>query len=270
MPAAAAVVCLLLLGAQVSPVLAIGTSCGHVVGYHYAGQLTSHTNGLTQCGSYNAYGGWNGVDGQLTAPATFHQVSNHESDHELGWLGAEWNSLSYWLQTGWYTGTVSNEPVGSCHVGTCVSRLNTFGRYVENMTSQQTYSVYDFGTADPSSAVTSRVVYNGVTGCWEAYITYSGGIKGEDCVEPNTVGIMVATTEMEDQSGVAPTLALSYFGTSNPNTNQALRLHGANGWEPWDTSLTAQYTERFDEHSYTPPYYYHGLNSYYWFYAYGG
>jgi hypothetical protein len=215
------------------------------------------------------YGGWNGVDGQLQTPSSNITLGNYWVDHEAGWLGALWSFPVYSMQTGWYTGTVSNEAVGYCHTGTCVQRNGNYGRFVENTEPGGFYSVWDYGSAGLGSVVTSRVVYNGQDGCWEAYITYSGLLKGQDCSEPAT-GVMMATAEMKAGSGTAPYLPLAYFGTSNPNTDQAMRLHGANGWEPWDTSLVAQYTERFDEHGYTPKYVYHALYSYYWFDAYSG
>ena len=89
-----------------------------------------------------------------------------------------------------------------------------------------------------------------------AVLTYT------DCAEGSNIsGAMVATTEMDDNSGTAPGLPTAYFGTSNANTNQALRLHGANGWVSWTKVLSAHYTETYDEHSYTPGYTYTQLSS---------
>ena len=52
------------------------------------------------------------------------------------------------------------------------------------------------------------------------------------------------------------------FGASSPNTNNAMRLLGAKGYEPWDTSLLAGGTEKFYDQgestfvSYSPNYWF--------------
>ncbi len=182
-------------------------------------------------------------------------------------MGAQFNSDTTWLQTGWFTGTIA-ENWTNCTFLSCVRRNASYGRYVENMTSSG-YSVLDYGTVALGSSTTSRVVYNSSSGCWEVWLTYSGGWVQEDCSEPTT-GEMVVTTEVASNSGGFVTLSPASFGTSDPNTNQALRLHGANGWEPWDTTLTARYTERFDERYSTPKYVVSNIKAYYYTEAYSG
>jgi hypothetical protein len=232
---------------------AIGTACGTAGGYHYAGQLTSHLDAHTECSQINEeYLGWNGVDGQITTPGTTYTLIG--IDHVSGFIANQMNFDATWQQTGWYTGTITDEPPGTCDVGSCVARIGNYGRFIEMWRNRVGYSVYDYGAASTGSSTTSRVVYNSSSGCWEVYLTYGGGVSAYDCTGEPTTGAMYATTEMASVSGSVVPLAIAYFGTSDPNTNQALRLHGAAGWGPWNTTLTAYYTERFDERDYTPEY----------------
>lgn len=71
-------------GFQPSVAYAVGTDCGSYLGYHYAGQYTSHTNGLTQCAPYDGYFGWNGVNGQITTPSSNPALPNYVEDHRGG------------------------------------------------------------------------------------------------------------------------------------------------------------------------------------------
>lgn len=250
-----------LAAVQPAATSAVGSDCGTYGGFHYAGEYTSHTNGLTQCAAYDGYFGWNGVNGQITTPSTTVNLPDYTIDHTVGWIGAQFNSDTTWLQTGWYTGTIAAD-TNNCTFGSCVRVDGVYGRYVENQSSSG-YIVFPYGNIATGSSTTSHIIYNASTGCWEAWLTYSGGSVLTDCNEP-TSGEMVATTEMASNSGGFVTLPLAHFGTSNPNTNQALRLHGIAGWVPWNTTLTKNYTERIDEHGYTPKYVLTVLNPYYW------
>lgn len=237
-----------------SSIGAIGQQyCGDVNGYHYAGQLTSTSNAFTQCATPSDYEGWNGVDGQLQTPATLAQLGNYTTDHELGLFSAQLDNGSFWLQLGWYTGQIGTVVNGNCDYAVCTERFITYGYYIEDMTPQG-YTVFDKGYAPNGSARTSDMIYNKNTGCWEAYLSYGGLASETDCTESYHTGAMWATTEVEISSGVVATMPTAVFGTSNPNTNAALRLHGANGWVSWNGSLSSYYTATFDEHSYTPAY----------------
>lgn len=256
---------ILACGALPASSVAVGSDCGVAFGYHYAGQYTSHVGGLTQCADYDEYFGWNGVDGAITAPSTVPTLADYTVDHVAGWIGVQFSNYQTWLQTGWYTGTLSAAPPPPCDIGLCVQRSGSYGRYIENQNTVG-YNVYDYGTAAPASTATSLIAYDASSGCWEVYITYGGPLKWQDCSEVGS-GAMVATTEMEDLSGVAPPLPMAHFGYSNPNTNQALRLHGGAGWVPWNATLSSWYTQRYDEHSFTPKYVLTTLNANYYFEA---
>jgi hypothetical protein len=65
-------------------------------------------------------------------------------------------------------------------------------------------------------------------------------------------------------------MAQSTYGNSNANTNEALRLYnGSQVYEPWDMSLTAHTTARYDESNVTPSYNLSHYSFYYHFRAYG-
>ena len=195
-------------------------------------------------------------------------LGNYQTDHTVGWIGAQLNSDQQWLQIGWYTGCITDLLTGGC-TGTCQPpnctwRGISYGWYIENQKpgGSSGYTITDEGPASLGAARTSDIIYNKKTGCWEAYLDYGGSLTYTDCAEGSNIsGAMVATTEMDDNSGTAPGLPTAYFGTSNANTNQALRLHGANGWVSWTKVLSAHYTETYDEHSYTPGYTYTQLSS---------
>ena len=182
-------------------------------------------------------------------------------------MGAEWAGVTRWLQIGSYTGSLG---VGSTcpKFGKCISRNQEYGWYAENQ-SLLGYSIYDYGRALQGTTTTSRVVYNSASGCWETYLTYSGSLVLQDCTGEPATGSMWALLEVYINSGYQAHIPTYVFGTSNPNTNQAMRLHGANGWEPWDTSLTAQTTDSFDERTSTPTYVVSNYADYYYFLAYG-
>jgi hypothetical protein len=245
-------------------VAAIGVACGSAWGLHYAGQVTSTNATFTQCGTTTEYQGWNGINGQIQTPGTTLTLGNYQEDRVSGYLSAQLNSDSDWVQTGWFTGTITNQgvPPSSCDPPVCVQRSGSYGRFVENQ-GPTGYQIEDFGTVALNSVVTSRVVYNASTGCWEAYLTYSGSLAMEDCFDATSSGAMLATTEMDSVSGVTVPLPPALFGTSNSNTNQALRLHGGSGWVPWNQSST---TERFDERYTTPKYRISGISSCCWYF----
>lgn len=228
---------------QPEPAAAEGHRCGVASGYHYAGQLTALDNTYTQCGTTNEYQGWNGIDGQLLVPATLASLGNYQQDHTLGLFSAQIRNDNYWLQPGWYTGCLAG--VGSC-TGTCQlpgctwrGYADNYGWYVENV-SPQGYWVWDFGDATFGSGRTVYMIYNSNDGCWEVQFSYGGSISRADCWEGiYHSGAMWAASEMDSNSGVVAGLPASYFGYSNPNTNEALRLHGGAGWVPWTSSLSS-------------------------------
>ncbi len=231
--------------------------------------MTSYDNTLTQCGSPTSYDGWRGVGGQTQTPASMLTLGNYEEDHALGWLGAAWNSNTYSMQTGWFTGTVSdlNVPVApsQCIPGDCVQRSGTYGFYVESK-SPAGYFVFDSGQASLSSVATWRLMFNASNGCWESYVGYPGQLVLQDCNESFQTGAMFATAEMLSYSGTVVPLPISYFGASSSTSNKSLRLLTSTGWESWDGSLSALYTARFDERNTAPKYTVSGISSCCWYF----
>ena len=230
---------------------AIGGDCNHNSGHHFAGEWTSYTNSLTQCSSNVGYYGWHGVRGQLTTPSSNPSLPSYTVDHRNGWLGAYFNFPAPFLQTGWFTGTLGTYT--NCVAPTCVRRNGSYGRYVENQTSTG-YTVVDYGTVALGSSTTSRVSLDPSTGCWRVWLSFSGGWVQDDCSEPG-YGAMLATAEVFSYYGDFVSLPTAYFGVTDPTSTGALQLfNGANTFESWDQTLTAQYTERFDERYQTPKY----------------
>jgi hypothetical protein len=264
----AVVLGLTLAGLTSSAAIAVGSNCGSTWGYHYAGIFTSTVGGRTECAaSIPEYLGWNGVYGRVTAPSgaglTLH---DYTVNHTAGWIGMQFNHSGcqdcYWMQGGWYTGTISG---GSCPVY-CVQRNGTYGLYVENNKPGGYYSVSDFGTIAASSAHSFQVSYNSSTGCWESY---EDGLKtgSTDCSEGVSGAGMVAA-EMLSSNNYPNPLPVCYFGASSSSSAAALHLHGANGWASWNTSLLAGTTQAFDERDYTPGYEVSAFNNYWYFEAY--
>jgi hypothetical protein len=248
------------------PAMAVGFDCGNNGGFHYAGHVTGHSVTLTNCvNPQDEYTGWNGVNGQLKVPSQLITLQYYRLDHVSGWLGAQFNQVTRWLLVGSYTGTIGLFPCPRFNY--CIQRNSTsYGFFVEQSNSLG-YFVYDLGTAPLSGVVVSRVVYNAASGCWEAYLTYTGGLNMQDCSGEPASTSMWAMLEASSSSGTLIPAAQYNFGASNPNTTPAMRLHGANGWEPWDETLTAQTTDSFDERYSTPTYIVSNFNRYYYFMA---
>ena len=152
--------------------------------------------------------------------------------------------------------------------GKCIQRDRTYGWYAENL-SLLGYSVYDYGQAFTNAVTTARVVYNASSGCWEAYLTYTGQLKSQVLHGEPPTGSMWALLEVLIQSGVSAHVPNYNFGATNPNSNQAMRLFGANGFEPWDDTLLAQTTDEFDERTSVPSYILSDYSRHYFFLAHG-
>ena len=254
-----------LLLLQATSAAAEGDSCGYINGYHYAGQMTGLDNTYTQCGTTREYGGWNGIDGQMQVPSSLATLGNYQTDHAVGLFSAQLANDNFWVQPGWYTGEICGSNCGNCQYPSCTWRGISYGWYIENK-SPAGYKVQDFGYAAFNSTRTVYMKYNANDGCWEVQLDYGGPINWYDCSEyPYISGAMFAANEIDVNSGVTGGLPTSYFGTSNPNTNQALRLHGGNGWVPWTANLSSYYTDRFDEYNTTPKYTNLTLDSFWYF-----
>ena len=148
-----------------------------------------------------------------------------------------------WLQTGWYSGAG-----GECQVSGGNYRL-----YVEWKRPGEGAHCVDVSPLALGGSVIYRVQFAG-NGCWDAFYNYST-LAVEVCGMPNSM-VAEMNNELLNNSGGTTVMPRSVFGASDPNTNNALRLLGASGYQPWDSALTVGGTLYYDERQGTAPYYY--------------
>jgi hypothetical protein len=95
------------------------------------------------------------------------------------------------------------------------------------------YTILDAGVTIGSGS-TFRIQRNGT--CWDVFKNYNAPLG---CyASPETSGAADVEGEIYDNVGSANVLPTTTFGSGNPNTNQALRIHGAAGYQAWTNSLT--------------------------------
>jgi hypothetical protein len=239
------------------------------LGYHYSiettGTVSEFNNRPDGCFE-DPYFGWAGTNGTIIAPAHFPAMATTFYDHSLGFIESSFNSPGGWVQIGWYGGSV-----GDCSMS-CARRASGLGNYLEVVTpTPPTYSisVLDFRGLAYNYASVYNVVYN-AAGCWNVYYD-NGTYLGNACGMPSS-GFSAAASEVvnchEQDSGCGSSSAvempLTYYGNSNPNVNAALRIKGSGGYEPWDSSLSVNYTVRYDERTTSPTYYLSAFNAWYY------
>lgn len=248
-----------------SPVLA---SAG---GFHMSQQWTAQSG---YGGFYHppsswqnhAYAGWAGIDGQIVTPTHFPNLGGTTSSHSVGWIehsfAMQHAYTDSWFQIGWLAGCVSGGGVAVC--GTTGLKLYD-ERY--NATTGL-YNVYDDGALGYNAADTYRVEHLSDT-CWYAYKSYNVLVR-QDCTFPSS-GVAVVSSEVYSSNGVAVEMPTTFYGYSNPNTNNALRIKGGNGYVPWSGTLSSGETSDYDERSSSPDYWISTLSPYnhYWFESYG-
>jgi hypothetical protein len=196
----------------------------------------------------NAYNGWIGVDGAIETPPAAPNL-NDGIDHNAGWLGVYWftGSPQEWLQIGWFTGKISETTTSGCSSAqlsahTCTqTSVGAYALYVEYQVGANDYYVNTLSSLSRGSDVIYRVAYDG-GGCWSAFYNYTTPAGPEVCGLPDS-GPMAVTNELYNQSGQGQ-MALGYFGYTDPSSNDALRLEGADGYVPWNSQLTAGKTAK--------------------------
>lgn len=230
-------------------------ACGK--GYWYAEQITGTTTAISHDCDWpgQVYEGWIGIDGQITTPASAPQIS--PGDHAAGWLGMisfdhpAPNEVESWIQIGWLAGNSSDctgNPAGG------------YEMYVEYDTSDSGGAqCFLLGSLSLGSSVTYRIEFDS-NGCWEAYYDYNV-LATLACGLPNSMAA-AAVNEFYNYYAPSDTMPRSVFGSTDPDTDAALRLRGATGWQPWDTTLEAGGTLQIDKRS-CPCYY---ISSYQEFY----
>ena len=132
--------------------------------------------------------------------------------------------------------------------------------YVEWRTSS-TYNIKNFGGVAAGLGLVYRVQKD-ASGNWRVYDYYNNLLQTISGL-PST-GAASAFIEHFRYSAASPVPGSPEveFGASSPNTNNAMRLLGAKGYEPWDTSLLAGGTEKFYDQgestfvSYSPNYWF--------------
>ena len=222
-----------------SPAYAALGSCNG--GYHYAyeGTVINGAGGWYHpptCGG-DPYYGWAGINAQIAYPSTYPYVGS-TNNHSAGWIGMTFSNGS-WVQEGWYIG---------CAGGHC--RTRDMGRYTEvNNVPAAFYELIDWDTAPLGGSSIFEIRPNS-SGCWTLYFDYSTA-KKTYCSLP-TSGQAEAVAEIYTYDGNSVTMGPTAWGYSNPNTNNALRIRGANGWVAWTTSLSSGQTGYYDESSGQP------------------
>lgn len=233
------------------PAGATGT-CSGVPGFHYAGQITSHTSGYQDClVSEDAYYGWDGVNGQLTSPTSLATMGDWTVDHVIGWLNMGFASSGGQVQTGWYIGTLNEGSSGGCNiVHVCIQSQSSYRLYTEYTDGSGNMQVDSHGLWGTAASRTERVVYTG-GGCYDVWTTYTFD-QGSLCYSYPSSGSASAFAEVKSTSA-ADSLPDPKFGTTSSTANEALRLHGSSGFVLWDTNI-AQSTFATDTNGYTPCY----------------
>jgi hypothetical protein len=232
-------------------------------GYHRAMLATVRSSTVSHtCGFVGpAYEGWLGINSQITTPNASANLANTTADHAVGWIGmVNYGAELNWIQIGWYTGGIAGCPIVP---------NGQYGLYLEWKIPGDSSHCIRLSPLAYGSNVTYRIQHMG-NGCWQGYYNYNTAAGGQVCGLPRTMSAQ-AVNELANGSGNSTTMPRSVFGSASPNTNQALRLMGANGYEPWDTSLLAGGTAVGDERTGSAPHYYvSAYNLYYRTLTYGG
>ncbi|MEU8070340.1 MULTISPECIES: hypothetical protein [unclassified Micromonospora] len=234
--------------------------------YHHAELLTAlSTEEDHGCYAFaTPYNGWIGVNGQITTPTEDPQLYSTYTDHVNGFVqmvstGSNWSVWNAWLQIGWYSGTI---------LGCPTTPTNEYRLYVEWKLPGQSTSCRQVSPLSKGGSVIYRVEFEG-SGCWRAYYNYNS-LAERVCGLPNSMAASTSN-ELYNGTGRSTKMPRSTFGASDPNTNAALRIKGASGYQPWDSSLTKGGTILKDERgSFCPCYVNSPYAAYYHTVRYGG
>lgn len=251
--------------------------CSNTTGYHYAFQYTAQTTGQygpPTCNAAAGYYGWIGVDGRITAPSHFPVLNDVSREHWLNYHAMKFPNDGF-VQEGYYGGVLSG-PGSSCTPRTSV--LGNYEEYWMNPTVSQTYFCYDFRDVAFNHPAVFRIEFNSISQCWDVFYDYNHFLD-DPCYGSDTYGAGYSVAEIFDchdgdatcgSATRAPEMPLTVSGYSDPNTNDAMRLLGAHGYEPWDATLTAKYTATYDERSMPKSYHYSPFVAFYKFETYTG
>lgn len=230
------------------------------------------------CLGTNAYFGWAGVDGQIQTPSHAPNLQHDTTNHSLGWLEMAFSDRHSWVQVGWLGGCVTNGTVYAC------ADLGTIGIYDEEQNGPTgAYAVGYDGAASLNTGYVLRVEFY-PPGCWQAFDMYDNLLRSLCAPGPwsfPTSGAAIVASETCNcaspfGSGPQIEMPVTLFGSSNPNTNNGLRVKGANGYVPWTTSLSSGSTAYYDERNCpnascvgSPAYWVSAFNPNYYFEAFG-
>jgi hypothetical protein len=219
--------------------------------YHYAGMYTSTVQGSWQndqfsCGGDPFYNGWAGIDGLIGTPATNPTLDIAAGDHQSGWIGMVFGTGG-WIQIGWYRGNVGCNNTAGKHVSFTGTGYHL---YLESSTTGDPvgaacvgYQIQDLSPLSLGGSVTYRIDREG--SCWVAYYNYNHQ-AGSFC---GTSWPSSGHAEMENELyatvGTSSKMPTSDFGSSNPDSNPALRLLSGTGWVPWTANII-QHTSTHD------------------------
>jgi len=246
-------------GLVLQPIRGLASSvCGD---YDWAEQWTSTSAGyytLPTC-IYQAphYYGWVGINGQITTPAAYPNLGGNTGNHTVGWLDVNFSVCGgcrgNWIQIGWFAGCLP----AFCDQG-------QIGLYDETQyTSGGVTTLVEeyYGTLNYNSADIYEITYAG-SGRWNDYDHYNN-LLAAFTGRPGS-GEMRAGSEVccNDSSPGYVQMPYQYFGYSSPNTNNALRIKGGNGWVPWNATLSTGGTAQWDERNCPNPSYCPGSPAY--------
>jgi hypothetical protein len=173
-----------------------------------------------------------------------------------------------WVQEGYYGGALGGP--GS----SCTTRSSTLGNYEEywmNPSVNQTYFCWDFRNVAFNYVGIYRIQFNSISQAWDVFYDYNhwlddpnygGLISGAGCSSAEIYNCHEKVSTCGSAT-IGPEMPLTISGYSDPNTNDAMRLDGAHGYESWDQSLTADYTAAYDERNPTIKYY---ISPFYYYY----
>ncbi len=240
--------------------------------YDWAVQWTGTSGGYYQLPTcpWNApqYYGWVGINAQITTPSAYPYLGGNSGNHSNGWLDVDFSSGD-WIQIGWFAGCLP----AFCDQG----QISLYDEAQYTSGGVHTLVELYFGTLNYNTSDIYEITYAG-SGRWNDYDHYNNLLDAFTS-RPGS-GEMKTAAEVccDNTSPGNVQMPAQYFGYSSPNTNNALRIKGANGWVPWNATLSTGGTVQWDERncpnpSYCPgfpPYTLLTLNADYYLKAYGG
>jgi hypothetical protein len=250
--------------------------------YDHSVQWTATTSVFyhpeTGCFGTNAYRGWVGINGQVQSPSHFPNINNDTSNHSLGWIEMMFSNPSGWIQVGWLAGCLINGTTYTCSDPS--GPLKIYDESENLAFNPPLVVVATDGTFNYSTGDIFRVEYYPQYPCWDIFDSYNNLIRSFCGTFPWQSGAPAVAGEVcncDAPPYVEIEMPTTVFGYSNPNTNNALRVKGANGYVPWNGNLSSYTTSWYDERtcpnsscpSPSVPYYISNVTSNYQLQTYG-